>query len=131
MASGREQEARSSRYRRDMEDRREMVTSTPAIIPRSTRHTDPSERLLYEESTDSYVTDEYDSSETEGDDRETKQNNFPGFPILEQPQRRERQATQNRENSQADNNQNHSDFEWEELQMSQYTGEDEDTIRQW
>ena len=77
MASGREQEARSSRYRRDMEDRREIVTSTPAIIPRSARQNDPSERLLYEESTDSYVTDEYDSYETEGDDRETNQNNFP------------------------------------------------------
>ena len=107
MASGREQEARSSRHRRDIEDRRELVTSTPAIIPHSTRHNDPSERLLYEESTDSYVTDEYDSYETEGDERETNQNNFRGFPILEQPQRRERQVVQNRENSQADNNQNH------------------------
>ena len=132
MASGREQEARSSRHRRDMEDRRELVTSTPAVTTHDTRHNVPSERLLYDESTDGYETDESEySDETEVDDREVNRNHFQGFPQLEQPQIRDRQIVQTRENSQADNNQDHSDYEWEELQTSQYTGEDEHTIRQW
>ena len=132
MASGREQEARSSRHRRDMEDRRELVTSTPAVTTHDTRHNVPSERLLYDESTDGHETDESEySDETEVDDREVNRNHFQGFPQLEQPQIRDRQIVQTRENSQADNNQDHSDYEWEELQTSQYTGEDEHTIRQW
>ena len=121
MASGRKEGARSSRHRRDMEDMREVVTSTPAIEPRSLRYN--------EASTESSDTDASEYSY----DTEESENNFHGFPQLDQEHTRERQTAQTRENSQAETNHNrdNSDYEWEELQITQFPGEDAGILFMW
>ena len=120
MASNRGEGARSSRHRRDIEDRREVVTSTPAIEPRSLNYN--------ETSSESSDTDESEYSY----ETEESENDFQGFPKSEQERKREWQ-TETRQSSQAEANpdRNESDLEWDELQITQFPGEDEDTIRLW
>ena len=68
MASNRGEGARSSRHRRDIEDRREVVTSTPAIEPRSLYYNETSS-----ESSDTDASEySYETEESEYD--------FQGFP---------------------------------------------------
>ena len=103
-----------------MEDRREVVTSTPAIEPRSLYYNETSS-----ESSDTDASEySYETEESEYD--------FQGFPKSEQERKREWQ-TETRQSSQAEanHNRNESDLEWEELQITQFPGEDEDTINMW
>ena len=103
-----------------MEDRRELVTSTPAIEPRSLQYN--------ETSSESSDTDDSEYSY----ETEESENDFQGFPKSEQERKREWQ-TETRQSSQAEanHNRNESDLEWEELQITQFPGEDEDTINMW
>ena len=72
MASNNREGLRSNRYRRDTEDRREVVTSTPAIEPRNLDYNETSS----ESSGTSESEYSYETEESEYD--------FQGFPKQEQ-----------------------------------------------
>ena len=118
MASNRGEGVRSRYTGGYTEDRREIVASTPAIEPRSLNYNETSS-----ESSDTDASEySYDTEESEYD--------FQGFP--KQEQKREWQ-TETRQSSQAEANpdRNESELEWEELQITQFPGEDADTINMW
>merc|ERR1712240_714067 len=120
--AGRKEGARSNRHRIDIENMREVITSTLAIEPRSLRYNETTA-----ESSESTDASDYSY------DTEESENNFQGFPQVDQEHTRDRQTAQTRENPQAEINHNRddSDYEWEELQVTQFPGEDENLLRMW
>ena len=114
--------ARSNRYRRSIEDMRDAVTSTPAVEPLSLRYNETTA-----ESSESTDTSDYSY------DPEESETSFHGFSQSDQEQVRDKQTVQTRENYQAEvsDNRDNSDYEWDELQVAHFSGEEEALVQTW
>jgi len=122
MDRGRKEGARSNRHRRSIEDMRDAVTSTPTVEPLSLRYNETTA-----ESSESTDTSDYSY------DPEESETSFHGFSQSDREQARDRQTVQTRENSQAEvsDNRDNSDYEWDELQVAHFSGEEEELIQMW
>ena len=105
MDRGRKEGARSSRHRRSIEDMREIATSTPAIEPRSLRYNETTAESSESTDTQDYS---YDPRESE--------TSFHGFSQSEQEQ------------AEVNDKRDQSELEWDDLQVAQFSGEEEELI---